>query len=100
MVPSGASTGRHEALELRDRDSDRFRGHGVATAIRHIESVIASELAGREVESQRDIDRILCELDGTPNKSRLGANSTLAVSMAAASAAAAAEKIPLFETPR
>ena len=98
IVPSGASTGRYEALELRDRDPNRFRGHSVTNAVRHIETIIAPEIVGEAVYLQQDIDRLLCELDGTPNKSRLGANSILAVSMAVATAAAASENIPLFES--
>jgi enolase len=95
-VPSGASTGRHEAVELRDRDADRFGGKGVRQAIRHIHDVILPVLCGLEVSGQAVIDRRLCELDGTPDKSRLGANAILAVSLACAHAAAASRRVPLY----
>ena len=97
LVPSGASTGRIEAVELRDGDPRRLRGNSVYTAIDNIESIIAPRLLGSDVFAQADIDRDLCELDGTTNKSRLGANAILAVSMAIADAAAAAKQVPLFE---
>ncbi|HEU5072021.1 MAG TPA: phosphopyruvate hydratase [Verrucomicrobiae bacterium] len=99
MAPSGASTGQFEALELRDRDPARFRGKSVFKAIAHIEGEIAAALSGRDVEAfdQRDVDTRLIQLDGTPNKSRLGANAILPVSMAVANAAAAAAGKPLFE---
>ncbi|MDA9982678.1 phosphopyruvate hydratase [Gammaproteobacteria bacterium] len=97
LVPSGASTGRNEAFELRDGEPHRLRGNSVYTAIDNIESVIAPRLLGADVFAQADIDRDLCELDGTANKSRLGANAILAVSMAIADAAAAARQVPLFE---
>jgi len=95
-VPSGASTGEFEALELRDGDSARFGGKGVLTACRHVDEIIAPHLAGRLVTEQRAIDRALLELDGTENKSRLGANAILSVSLAAARAAAAALHLPLY----
>lgn len=98
LVPSGASTGRNEALELRDGDPGRLRGNSVYTAIGNIENVIAPRILGADVFAQEDIDRALCELDGTTNKSRLGANAILAVSMAVADAAAAAKQVPLFES--
>lgn len=96
-VPSGASTGQFEALELRDGDPQRFRGKSVFRAIANIEQEIAPALAGWDVRDQRGLDRRLIELDGTRDKSRLGANAILAVSMAAATAAAAALRLPLFE---
>ena len=98
LVPSGASTGQYEAWELRDRDPERFRGLSVFHAVNHIDGEIADTLRGREVSDQRGIDDALVALDGTPNKSRLGANAILAVSMAAAQAAARAMDLPLFES--
>lgn len=95
-VPSGASTGKHEAVELRDDDPDRYLGKGVLTACNHVEDDIAAELIGMDAEEQMDIDRTLIELDGTPNKSRLGANALLGVSMAVARAAAAELEMPLY----
>jgi enolase len=96
-VPSGASTGEHEAVELRDGDSKRYLGKGVLTAVRNVNQVIASgELKGMDVLDQREIDRKLIELDGTPNKSKLGANALLAVSMASARAAANTRQLPLY----
>ena len=97
LVPSGASTGQYEALELRDGDKARFRGKSVFRAIGHVNGEIAAKLRGQDVSDQAAIDRALIELDGTPNKSRLGANAVLSVSMAVANAAAAAEGKPLFE---
>lgn len=95
VAPSGASTGQYEALELRDGDPRRFRGRSVFHAIAHIEGEIARALRGRDAADQAAIDRTLIELDGTPNKSRLGANALLPVSMAVARAAAAARGAPL-----
>ena len=89
-VPSGASTGQFEAVELRDRDAGRFRGKSVFKAIANVSDVIAPTLRGRDVFDQSGLDQTMIELDGTPNKSRLGANAILSVSMAAANAAAAA----------
>src|SRR5262245_58027798 len=97
LVPSGASTGRSEALELRDGVPDRFRGRSVFRAIENIRREIAAALAGWDVTDQAALDRRLLELDGTPNKSRLGANAILAVSMAALRAAAAAQGKSLFD---
>jgi enolase len=97
LVPSGASTGRSEALELRDGDSDRFRGRSVFGAIENIRREIAAALVGRDAADQAALDRRLIELDGTPNKSRLGANAILGVSMAVARAAAAAQGRSLFD---
>jgi enolase len=94
-VPSGASTGQREALELRDGDAKRYLGKGVQRAVAHVNGEIAGALVGRDL-NQRAIDTILLELDGTPTKSRLGANALLAVSMAAASAAAAARSVPHY----
>ncbi len=95
-VPSGASTGEHEALELRDGDPARYLGRGVLKAVENIREVIAPALRGLDPTQQERIDRLLCELDGTPNKGRLGANAILAVSVAAAKAAAAACRLPLY----
>lgn len=95
-VPSGASTGRHEALELRDNDPSRYSGKGVLKAVENVNQIIAPELAGRCVFEQMAIDRIMCALDGTANKSRLGANAVLAVSLAIAKAAAAYMNTPLY----
>jgi len=97
LVPSGASTGRSEALELRDGDPDRFRGRSVFRAVENIRREIAAALVGWDVTDQTALDRRLIELDGTPNKSRLGANAILAVSMAVARAAAAAQERSLFD---
>jgi enolase len=95
-VPSGASTGQHEAIELRDSDPYRFSGKGVLKAVRNVNEVIAPELIGRCVFEQMAIDRDMCSLDGTENKSRLGANAILAVSLAVASAAADCLNTPLY----
>jgi len=95
-VPSGASTGAHEAVELRDDDAKRFLGKGVLRAVENVNNVIAPALVGENVFQQRAIDQILINLDGSPSKMRLGANAILAVSMAAARAAATALGIPLF----
>src|SRR2546429_3344002 len=81
-VPSGASTGEHEAVELRDGDPKRFGGKGVLKAVRNINELIAGELKGKDAVDQSGIDRLLIDLDGTSNKSNLGANALLAVSMA------------------
>jgi len=96
LVPSGASTGQFEALELRDRDPKRFRGKSVFNAIANVHRVIAPALCGRDVFDQNGLDQAMISLDGTPNKSRLGANAILAVSMAATQAAATARNEPLF----
>jgi enolase len=93
-VPSGASTGQREALELRDGDTRRYLGKGVLGAVDHVNSEIAAALKGRDAD-QRSVDRFLIDLDGTPNKGRLGANAILGVSMALARAAANAERVPL-----
>ena len=96
MAPSGASTGSREALELRDGDAGRYRGKGVLQAVSNIEKILGPELLGMDACDQAGIDRAMLELDGTEHKSRLGANSILAVSMAAAHAAAADERLPLY----
>jgi enolase len=96
IVPSGASTGKHEAVELRDGDPKRYGGKGVRRAVRNVCEVIAPRLGGMEVTRQADIDRLLCQLDGTPNKSSLGANAILSVSLACAHAAAATRELPLW----
>ena len=95
-VPSGASTGEHEALELRDADPKRYLGKGVLRAVQHVEETIAPALRGMQAIDQIGIDRALLDLDGTPNKERLGANSILGVSLATARAAAEELGLPLF----
>lgn len=95
-VPSGASTGAHEAVELRDGDKKRYGGKGVLNAVKNINTEIADTLEGLEAENQRGIDQILIELDGTENKGRLGANATLGVSLAVAKAMADSLKTPLY----
>jgi enolase len=95
-VPSGASTGEHEAWELRDGDTSRFSGKGVRTAVANVNNRIAPVLKGWDAREQAKIDNKLIELDGTPNKKNLGANALLGVSLAVAHAAAAAESLPLF----
>ena len=96
MAPSGASTGAREALELRDNDNTRYRGKGVLQAVGNIVNILGPNLIGMEAGDQAGIDRAMLELDGTENKSTLGANSILAVSMATAHAAAADESLPLY----
>lgn len=96
IVPSGASTGEREALELRDHDPKRYLGKGVLKAVDNVNSIIAKELKGLPAYNQREIDRLLIELDGTPNKSRLGANAILGVSMATAKAMANHLGVPLY----
>src|SRR5580700_10649338 len=95
-VPSGASTGEHEAVELRDGDKDHYQGKGVLNAVENVESILAPELAGMDASNQRLIDATMIAIDGTENKSRLGANAILAVSMACARASAEALKLPLY----
>ncbi|MGY8815599.1 MAG: phosphopyruvate hydratase, partial [Gammaproteobacteria bacterium] len=97
MVPSGASTGAREALELRDKDPERYLGKGVLNAIDNIHNQIAPHITGMEVTEQENLDNAMIDLDGTDNKSKLGANAILAVSMAAAHAAAADNNIPLYQ---
>lgn len=95
-VPSGASTGTHEALELRDNDPGRYNGKGVLKAVENVNEIIAPQLIGLSVYEQAAIDQLMCKLDGTPNKSRLGANAILAVSLAVAKAASLANGTPLY----
>ena len=95
-VPSGASTGAHEAVELRDGDKARYLGKGVTKAVAAVNGDIADALIGLDAEDQREIDMAMIDLDGTPNKSRLGANAILGVSLAAAKAAADARGLPLY----
>jgi len=95
-VPSGASTGEYEAVELRDGDKSRYLGKGTLKAASHINGEIAKALHGKDAAQQAALDRLMIELDGTPNKARLGANAILAVSMAAARASASAEHTPLY----
>ncbi len=97
LVPSGASTGEREAVELRDGDPTRYEGRGVTRAIANIRGEISDALQGFDVTDQKGLDRGLIELDGTPNKSRLGSNAILGVSMAAARAAAYSQRLPLYE---
>lgn len=95
-VPSGASTGEHEAVELRDGDKKRYGGKGVLKAVANVNGPLASLVKGKSVENQEELDRAMIKLDGTQNKSNLGANAILGVSLAAAKAAAAAKKVPLY----
>jgi enolase len=94
-VPSGASTGDYEAVELRDGDKSRYLGRGVLKAVENVNDVIAPEIQGMDVLEQVNLDRTMIELDGTENKAKLGANAILGVSMAAARAAANSLDIPL-----
>ena len=96
-VPSGASTGEHEAWELRDGDAKRYGGKGVLKAVENINKIIAPEISGHDATLQPTIDKIMIDLDGTPNKSRLGANAILGVSLAVAKAAAIQLNLPLFK---
>jgi enolase len=95
-VPSGASTGEHEAIELRDEDKSRYLGKGTRKAARHITGEIAEVVKGMDATRQGEVDRKMIQVDGTPNKGRLGANAILAVSMAVARAAALSKKMPLY----
>src|SRR6478735_8831400 len=95
-VPSGASTGAYEAVELRDGDKSKYLGKGVLKAVANVNDVIAKELQGVDVFDQNSIDKIMIELDGTPNKANLGANAILGVSLAAAKAAAQESRQPLY----
>jgi enolase len=95
-VPSGASTGKHEAVELRDGDAKRFLGKGVTRAVRNINEILGPEIVGLNAAEQREIDRTMLTLDGTENKGKLGANALLAVSLAVAKAAAADADMPLY----
>jgi len=96
-VPSGASTGEHEALEMRDGDPERFLGTGVLKAVNNVNKEIAPLLVGKEATNQRALDNLMLRLDGTKNKSKLGANAILAVSMAVARAGALSKKMPLYQ---
>ena len=96
MVPSGASTGKHEAVELRDGDKNRYLGRGVQTAVNNVNTLITDHLVGMNANSQADIDQAMIDLDGSPNKSNLGANAILGVSMAVARAAAGSADQPLY----
>jgi enolase len=97
MAPSGVSTGKFEALELRDNDPQRYLGRGVLHAVQNVSAIIAPALVGQDVTDQRTIDRIVIELDGTDNKSYLGANAVLAVSIACLRAGACALQLPVYE---
>ncbi len=96
IVPSGASTGEREAVELRDGDKSRFKGKGVLKAVDNVNKNIADGIVGKKFETQKELDKLLINLDGTPNKSKLGANAILGVSIAFARAAAAKNRIPLY----
>ena len=96
-VPSGASTGEHEAVELRDGDKDRYMGKGVLKAVQNVNEIIAPEVIGEDVLDQAYIDNVLLDIDGTPNKNKLGANATLGVSLAVAKAAADVVGLPLYK---
>ena len=96
-APSGASTGKREATELRDGDAKRYLGKGVLNAVRNVRDEIARELIGQDPIQQAKIDQILIDLDGTENKGRLGANAIVAVSMAVARAGALASGLPLYQ---
>ncbi|PKH47121.1 enolase, partial [Dehalococcoides mccartyi] len=95
-VPSGASTGSHEAVELRDGDKSRYNGLGVHKAVANVNTTIASAISGFKASDQQGLDNLLIELDGTPNKAKLGANAMLATSLAVAHAAAASRHMPLY----
>ena len=95
-VPSGASTGAHEACELRDGDKNRYLGKGVQQAVNNVREIIAPEIMGHKVNDQKAIDQLLLKLDGTENKTKLGANAILGVSLACAKAAAVSAELPLF----
>jgi L-alanine-DL-glutamate epimerase-like enolase superfamily enzyme len=95
-VPSGASTGAYEAVELRDADKTRYGGKGVLNAVRHVDEELAEAVVGLDALDQLAVDRVMCEVDGTPNKGRLGANAILGVSLAVARAAAETVGLPLY----
>lgn len=97
MVPSGASTGKYEAVELRDKDESRFGGKGVTKAVEYVNEVLGELIVGENALNQMQIDRILCEADGTSNKERYGANAILGISLAVAKASAKALRIPLYQ---
>ncbi len=96
-VPSGASVGKYEAVELRDGDSKRYNGKGVLKALANVNNVIAPKLKGLDATDQAGIDKLMIDLDGTPNKAKLGANSILGVSLAAAAASANLQRVPLYQ---
>ena len=96
-VPSGASVGKNEALEMRDKDEKKFCGYGVTNAVNNVNTLIAEALVGRSPYDQKEIDDVLTSLDGTSNMSRLGANATVGTSIAMAKAAAASLRIPLYK---
>ena len=97
LVPSGASTGIHEAVELRDNDKKRYHGKGVLKAVNNVNKIMSKKIIGMDCRKQREIDNVLIETDGTDNKSRLGANAVLAVSMAACKAGAMSSDKRLYE---
>ena len=97
MVPSGTSAGQHEALELRDGDNKRYLGKGTLKAVSNVNNIIAPKVIGMDCTLQKEVDHVMIELDGTPNKGKLGANAVLAVSMAVTRAGAAAKGIPLYQ---
>ena len=97
QVPSGASTGSREAIELRDGDKSRYLGKGVLNAVSNVNGEIQKALIGQDVADQENIDKIMIDLDGTENKSRLGANSLLSVSLASARACAIQQGVPLYQ---
>ena len=97
MVPSGASTGEREAVELRDGDKQRYGGKGVLKAVENVNKTIARAIVGESFASQRELDYAMIELDGTPNKAKLGANAILAVSMAYARTKAQSMRLPLYQ---
>jgi enolase len=96
IVPSGASTGEREAVELRDGDKSRFKGKGVLKAVENVNNIISNNIVGKEFYSQKELDDLLINLDGTPNKAKLGANAILGVSLAFAKAYSASKEIPLY----
>jgi enolase len=98
IVPSGASTGIHEALELRDGDTERYLGKGVLNAVSNVNGEIAERLVGVDAANASELDHLLMDLDGTSNKARLGANAILGVSLAAAKASAAAHDLPFYRS--
>src|SRR5262249_36627064 len=95
-VPSGASTGKHEAVELRDGDAARYLGKGVTRAVRNVNEILGPEIVGLDVTHQRAIDRTMLDMDGTENKGKLGANALLAVSLPVSKAAADEPGLPLY----
>lgn len=96
IVPSGASTGEREAVELRDGDKSKFKGKGVSKAVANVNNIIAAKIVGKEFSTQKEVDKLMIKLDGTSNKANLGANAILGVSLAFSKAAAAAQAIPLY----